>query len=428
MKYSLLGEGGGSDEVVGDTINENTKTQYNNNKSIHINHKFIDCNNEITYNNHERSCGDLYTEIVKIIEGGIVGDKEKVQNYAVVLANNLEKEGNLALSKKIRGVLAKRKRGLTSLDSFATKPVDTESRLEIVEITTPQIPKESIVLSKYVEEELEDFIDGYRSRDQLLKVGIDVANSLLLYGPPGCGKTTVAQYISSVTGLPLVTARLDGLISSLLGSTAKNIRKIFDYVSKRECILFLDEFDVIAKLRDDKNELGELKRVVNSLIQNIDGLNSDSILIAATNHHELLDPAIWRRFSMVITLEKPRSEEIVKLLKILLSDFENSILTNDKKIEQIAGAFEGLSHADIKTTINNAIKTAIIKRKVLISACDILKEIYFHKYHSIESEDEFISFLIKYGATHKEINETLEIPLRKIQSISKKMKEGIING
>ena len=97
---------------------------------------------------------------------------------------------------------------------------------------------------------------------------------------------------------------------------------------------------------------------------------------------------------MVITLEKPRSEEIVKLLKILLSDFENSILTNDKKIEQIAGAFEGLSHADIKTTINNAIKTAIIKRKVLISACDILKEIYFHKYHSIESEDEFISFLI----------------------------------
>ena len=81
---------------------------------------------------------------------------------------------------------------------------------------------------------------------------------------------------------------------SLLGSTAKNIRKIFDYASKRECILFLDEFDVIAKLRDDKNELGELKRVVNSLIQNIDGLNSDSILIAATNHHELLDPAIWR--------------------------------------------------------------------------------------------------------------------------------------
>ena len=259
----------------------------------------------------------MYTEIVKIIEGGLLGDKEKVQNYAVVLANNLEKEGEVALSNKIKGVVAKRKRGLTSLDSFATKPVDTESRMDIVEITTPKISKKQIVLSKYVEEEIQAFIECYANRDELIKAGIEISNSLLLYGPPGCGKTTVAQFISSVTGLPLVTARLDGLISSLLGSTAKNIRKIFDYASKRECILFLDEFDVIAKLRDDKNELGELKRVVNSLIQNIDGLNSDSILIAATNHHELLDPAIWRRFSKVITLEKPQVDEIGSCYKFI---------------------------------------------------------------------------------------------------------------
>ena len=267
----------------------------------------------------------MYTEIVKIIEGGLLGDKEKVQNYAVVLANNLEKEGEVALSNKIKGVVAKRKRGLTSLDSFATKPVDTESRMDIVEITTPKISKKQIVLSKYVEEEIQAFIECYANRDELIKAGIEISNSLLLYGPPGCGKTTVAQFISSVTGLPLVTARLDGLISSLLGSTAKNIRKIFDYASKRECILFLDEFDVIAKLRDDKNELGELKRVVNSLIQNIDGLNSDSILIAATNHHELLDPAIWRRFSKVITLEKPQIDEIGKLLQIYLNSYNNSV-------------------------------------------------------------------------------------------------------
>ena len=100
----------------------------------------------------------------------------------------------------------------------------------------------------------------------------------------------------------------------LLGSTAKNIRKIFDYASRRECILFLDEFDVIAKLRDDKNELGELKRVVNSLIQNIDAFSNDSILIAATNHHELLDPAIWRRFTTIVSLEKPQKGEIERLL------------------------------------------------------------------------------------------------------------------
>lgn len=365
----------------------------------------------------------MYTEIVKIIEGGLQGDKEKVQNYANVLADNLEKEGEISLSRKIRGIIANRKRGLTSLDSFATKPVDTESRMDIVQITTPQISKNEIILSRYVDEEIQSFIEFYRNRDELLKAGIEVSNSLLLYGPPGCGKTTVAQYVSAITGLPLVTARLDGLISSLLGSTAKNIRKIFDYASKRECILFLDEFDVIAKLRDDKNELGELKRVVNSLIQNIDSLSSDCILIAATNHHELLDPAIWRRFSKVITLEKPQTEEIGKLLKLYLGTYDNNIVNNSKKIEQMEKAFQGFSHSDIKTTINNAMKDAIIRKRGEISSVDILKEIYFHQYHSIENEDDFVRFLLKNGATHKEINDGLDIPLRKIQSLSKEIKE-----
>lgn len=402
-------------------INKNKIHDFKN-KNSNDNHKYIDYNNKLAYNNYERSEIVLYTEIVKIIEGGMLGDKEKVQNYAIVLADNLEKEGEKALSNKIRGVIAKRKRGLTSLDSFATKPVDTESRMEIVEITTPQIFRENIVLSRYVEEELQAFIECYKNRDELIKAGIEVSNSLLLYGPPGCGKTTVAQYISTVTELPLVTARLDGLISSLLGSTAKNIRKIFDYASKRECILFLDEFDVIAKLRDDKNELGELKRVVNSLIQNIDGLNNDSILIAATNHHELLDPAIWRRFAKVITLEKPQNEEIGRLLQIYLKNYDNNILKSDKKILQLEMAFNGFSHSDIKTTVINTIKTAIIKKKNSVNGCDILKEIYFHKNHSVEDEEEFIRFLLKYGATHKEINDSLDISMRKVQEISKEMK------
>lgn len=368
----------------------------------------------------------MYTEIVKIIEGGLVGDREKVLNYAIVLSDNFEKQGEIKLANRIRSVLTKKKGSFTSLDSFSTKPVDAESRADMVEISMPQINKNQIVLSKYVEEEITGFIECYKSRDKLIKAGLDMSNSLLLYGPPGCGKTTVAQYISSITELPLVTARLDGMISSLLGSTAKNIRKIFDYAAKRECILFLDEFDVIAKLRDDKNELGELKRVVNSLIQNIDSLNNNSIFIAATNHHELLDPAIWRRFSKVITLEKPHREEIVRLLNILLINFSNNILDYDKKFEQIGTAFEGFSHADIRTVITNAIRNSIIHEKSSVTACDVLREIYFHKKHGIEDEDSFIRFLLQNNATHKEINESLGIPLRRIQTVSKG--RGEING
>lgn len=361
----------------------------------------------------------MYTEIIKIIEGGLINDKEKVFNYANVLANNLEQQGELSLAKRIRTTLNKKTTTFTSLDSLSTKPVDTESRMEMVEITMPNIEISQVILDRYVQEAINSFIESYKRRETLLKSGIDVSNSLLLYGPPGCGKTTVAQLISSVTKLPLITARLDGLVSSLLGSTAKNIRKIFDFASKRECILFLDEFDVIAKLRDDKNELGELKRVVNSLIQNIDSFSADSILIAATNHHELLDPAIWRRFSTVITLEKPQKEEIKELLKSLLYDRKNNFFDNSKKCDCIVDAFYGLSHSDIKTILFSALRNVILSDRDCLTNCDVLKEIYFHRNHTIDNEDEFISYLLSYGVAHKELNEGLAIPLRKIQSVSK---------
>jgi len=361
----------------------------------------------------------MYTELVKIIEGGLTGDKDKVSNYATILAENLNAKGEVALSKKIKTILENKKFTMTALDSFSTKPVDTESRMNIVDITYPQISSTQIVLNKYVGEELNNFIECYTKRDALLKAGVNFSNSLLLYGPPGCGKTTLAQYVASVTQLPLVTARLDSLVSSLLGSTAKNIRKIFDYTSKQECILFIDEFDAVAKLRDDKNELGELKRVVNSLIQNIDTFSESSLLIAATNHHELLDPAIWRRFSKIINLEKPKRDEIQKLLTIYLENVKNDILENDKKIDQLKIAFDGFSHSDIKTAINNAIKYSIIQDRKNITIYDVFREIFLYKNHGTGSEDDFLRYLIQNNIPHKEINKTLGVSLRKIQNISK---------
>lgn len=363
----------------------------------------------------------MYTEIVKIIEGGMIGDKEKVYNYARVLAENLEKTGDIRLSRRIRSLLSSRKPGMLALDAFASKPVDIESRMEMVDISYPDPLFEKPLLAPYVEDEIDSFVQIFHKRDEILQAGIDSVYSLLLYGPPGCGKTTTAQYISVLTELPLLTVRLDGLISSLLGSTAKNIRKVFDFASKQSCILFLDEFDVIAKLRDDKHELGELKRVVNSLLQNIDSFSHNNILIAATNHHELLDHAVWRRFSKIICLDRPDEDRIKKLAIKFLDSARSGVVTNKRKLDEFAAACVGMSHADIKTVINNAVTKAIIEGRDLVESWELLREVYLYRNHRVISDDDFIEFLLEHGVVQREIHEGLGYSLRKIREISKKL-------
>lgn len=363
----------------------------------------------------------MYTEISKIIEGALSGDKEKVFNYSKILAKNLENTGDLSLARKINNLLSKKRGSILFLDSLSSKPVDGESRMDMVDICYPIIDREKLILNNEVTNEVRGFIKGYENRDKLLKAGIDDSCTLLLYGPPGCGKTSIAQYISMETGLPLVTARLDGMISSLLGSTAKNIRKIFDFASRQECILFLDEFDVIAKIRDDKNETGELKRVVNSLIQNIDVFGKDSIIIAATNHHELLDPAIWRRFNRVLSVNKPTEFEINRLINICINTSKFKFNMTDKKIENLATLLIGLSYSDINNIMSNSMRNAVINEKDEVVLFDILRESFLFKNHSINNEEDFIEFLIQGGMTHREL-QSHGFPLRKVQMISKKVR------
>lgn len=364
----------------------------------------------------------MYTEISKIIEGGLNGDREKVYNYAKVLADNLENSGDRAFARKIQKIIENRKGRTITLDSLSSKPVDGESRMEMVEITYPFMEDNFLVLNKDTESEIQNFVRCYFSRDKLISAGLDEPNSLLLYGPPGCGKTTIAKYISSKTKLPLITARLDGVISSLLGSTAKNIRKIFDFASRQECILFLDEFDIIAKARDDKNEMGELKRVVNSLIQNIDGFNRDSIIIAATNHHEMLDMAIWRRFNRILALNKPSASDIYKIISRYMNTQDISFSMSLKNIDILSKAMLGLSHADVKTVINQTIKNNLINNVNSVSLYDILRETYLFRNHAINNEETYLKYLINNGITHRQLH-SLGFSLRTIRKISKDAKE-----
>jgi AAA+ superfamily predicted ATPase len=165
-----------------------------------------------------------------------------------------------------------------------------------------------------------------------------------MYGPPGTGKSRLARYIAKELGLDLYIARLDGLISSFLGSTSKNIRALFDFAAKTPCVLFLDEFDAIAKLRGDSQELGELKRVVNSFIQNLDTLGSHSIVIAATNHQELLDSAVWRRFSYRLALDFPTAD----LREKMWTTFCVGLEFTEREFALLVDLSEGFSGSDIR--------------------------------------------------------------------------------
>ncbi len=296
-------------------------------------------------------------EVLKIVEGALKSDKTKVSNYTKLLVEKLKTNNETRLANSFLKILNASLSSMSqmSINDAMKVPIDQESRLPMADVIYPnQVTDINVILNNSANKQVAKFLDYYDNINKLISTGIRIPNSILLYGPPGCGKSKLATYLCMKTNLPLVTARLDGMISSYLGSTSKNIRAIFEYAHNMPCILFLDEFDAIAKVRDDNNELGELKRVVNSLLQNIDNLQNGSIIIAATNHQHLLDPAVWRRFGFKINIDKPENEARKKLIKLFLP---NANFT-DKEVDIISNMFSEYSGADIeeicnKTTIDS---------------------------------------------------------------------------
>jgi SpoVK/Ycf46/Vps4 family AAA+-type ATPase len=303
-----------------------------------------------------------------------------------------------------------------TMDELLTTPVDNESRISIVDVEAPSKHRLPIVFTPHMENKISDFISAVNNQSKLIGYGIETSNTLLLYGKPGSGKTSMARYISEQTGLPLVVARFDAIVSSLLGNTAKNIRKIFDFANDKPCILFLDEFDAIAKARDDKQELGELKRVINSLLQNMDSFSSNNILIAATNHPELLDKAIWRRFNHVIEVGLPEENEILALVKEFINKFDNDFGDDKKRQERLSKLFAGKSPSDIKTIINNAKTQAIIHGTGVLTYDDLLFEIFQFDNHGTYSYEKIFEFLNENGIPQAAIADKMNVSLRQVRN------------
>lgn len=242
-------------------------------------------------------------------------------------------------------------------------PKDKERQALLVDVRQPVRPLSDILLKENARTQLQRILEEYR-KSELLKVhGLRPKTKLLFCGPPGCGKSLCAEVIASELHLPLLYTRFDAIISSYLGETSANLRKVFDYARTGTWVVLFDEFDAIGKSRSDAIDHGELRRVVNSYLQLLDGFEGNSFIISATNHEKLLDKALWRRFDEVLFFSRPDAADIRRLLLMKLQNFPQK----DINPSVAAKKLRGLSHADIEWVCLDAVKSAIIQDREAVT-------------------------------------------------------------
>jgi SpoVK/Ycf46/Vps4 family AAA+-type ATPase len=337
---------------------------------------FIEKANNIVYDQFcpKNEVTSMKSELIlRLIESHCTGSEDSFKKAVRDLADDEENKGNLALSRSLRNTYTSDKRRdaafetpsplsemTFSAQNLPQAPKDKDSALDLVEILQPKLCLDNVALPEETRDMLCQIIEEQKKADELLAVGVLPTNRLLFCGPPGCGKTLTAYALAGEIGIPIAYVKLDGLVSSYLGQTGTNIRKIFDFVKSRRIMLFLDEFDAIAKKRDDAHELGELKRVVTTLLQNMDAMPANVFLVAATNHHHLLDPAIWRRFNMSILLELPNDSQ----RKMIIGRFLQETLVNyHVDSETLIVLTKNMSGAQICSFLQSLARFCVMRNK-----------------------------------------------------------------
>lgn len=294
------------------------------------------------------------------------GSDEEFRSAAMEVIAEEERKSNHRLAKDLLRILENNTPAVSQKPLFPANgnslPKDQERQTLLVDIRHPEHRMDDILLTDEAKAVVEGILLQYRKSELLRVHGMRPATKLLFCGPPGCGKTLCSEVIASELGLPLLYTRFDAIVSSYLGETAANLRKVFDYAAAGRWVILFDEFDAIGKARDDTTEHGELKRVVNSFLQLLDNFTAPSIVIAATNHEQLLDPALWRRFDEVLLFPRPSVREIRLLLSMKLKNFPHDGVDQRTAPTKL----RGLSHADIEHVCFDATKAAILNDKDLI--------------------------------------------------------------
>ncbi len=226
-----------------------------------------------------------------------------------------------------------------------TLPVDDESRLSLLKVFKDESSREQPLLSLDLEETLGQLIQERRQTERLASMGLSPTRSAIFVGPPGVGKTLTARWLASQLGVPLYVLDLTAVMSSLLGRSGSNLRSALDFAKRSPCVLLLDEIDAIAKRRSDDADIGELKRLVTVILQEVDEWPATGLLLAATNHAELIDPALWRRFDLVINFKAPEMPAVKQAIKRFLGQ---DYALFGRWIDILTFVFNGESFSDIE--------------------------------------------------------------------------------
>ena len=308
--------------------------------------------------------------LIDLVEAERCGDKSRFRSLVeAVIADERAKSHHLVANRLSALLTPPQNSASTSTRHDHERPVDANGLLrEIV----PQRRLRELTLATPVVTAVQEIIEEHHRMDLLRSYNLEPRHRILLSGPPGNGKTCLAEAIATETLLPLFIARYEGIVSSFLGESASRLDEVFEFARTRRCVLFFDEFDTIAKERGDEHETGEIKRVVSTLLLQIDALPSHVVVVVATNHHELLDRAAWRRFQLRLRVDAPTRASATEFLQ------QMSVRLGDElglAPRTIADRLKGASYSDLEQFcldvrrryilgLPNADATAIAKDKI----------------------------------------------------------------
>ena len=299
-------------------------------------------------------------------------DDQRFYSIALQVAAREARQGHNKLAKDIKEFVEKSNKTINSHSSRNTTPFSNQPKGDLsglLELSHPSVHINELVLSDEIRSRLDQVILEQRQIDKLAKYELKPRRKLLFTGPPGSGKTMSAGVLATELKLPLYTVVLDNLITRFMGETAAKLRLIFDHIKQTRAVYLFDEFDAIGTQRDAQNDVGEIRRVLNSFLLFVEQDTSKSIILAATNHPELLDKALYRRFDDIILFEKPEQPQI----KIIIENRLVAFSINNANWSEITNTAEGLSAAEITRACEDAAKEAVLHHDTKISNKLLLK-------------------------------------------------------